>query len=64
MFKTTLAHHPSCPREQMWDIEGVSCDCPRFWPHKVCTTCWMPPKRHRKDCPERPQVSDAVRLSR
>ncbi len=51
--ETTLAHHPNCPWEYAWDVvaeHGAACTCPRFWPHQVCTECWMPPKRHLKSC--------------
>lgn len=53
--KTTMAHHPSCIYEQAWDVapeHQPPCTCPAFWPHRVCVTCWQPPTRHKKDCPE------------
>ena len=56
---TTLAHHPTCPKSQMWDIEGVECRCPIFWPQRVCDTCWLPPTRHLKTCPHNPKKEDA-----
>lgn len=51
--KITLAHHPDCIFEIAWDVAGElggQCSCPDFWPHQVCTECWMPPKRHLKSC--------------
>lgn len=52
-----LAHHPMCPYEYAWDVAGechAACTCPQFWPHLVCSECWRPPKRHRKDCSKHP----------
>ena len=56
--KTYLAHHHSCPYEYAWDVAGemyATCNCPIFWPRRVCTECGMSPKRHRKECSQRPR---------
>jgi hypothetical protein len=33
-----LNHHYSCPAEFAWDVEGVECRCPKYWPRKVNPT--------------------------
>jgi hypothetical protein len=50
--KTTIAHHPSCIASQAWDVAEAydHCSCPLFWPRRVCTECWLPPKRHSRRC--------------
>lgn len=55
--EVTLAHHPNCPFEYAWDVAGelgAQCSCPRFWPHRVCTECWRPPRQHGHFCSQCP----------
>lgn len=63
-MKTTVAHHPDCPMEIYWDVQqeaGAYCNCPRFWPRRVCETCWQPPKLHLKTCPHRGALGPSAR---